>query len=80
MFLYCTENFCVFNRREKKVMFHPSSVLRGSSCRLLSTQQNQINSNLPSEWVIFDEISRNNQICLIRGITLVTAITVSNFN
>lgn len=58
---------------------HPSSVVRETMQASTSMHKAHANlvSKLPVDWLIFDELSRNGTFCLARGITLVTALTVS---
>ncbi|KAG7300118.1 hypothetical protein JYU34_015660 [Plutella xylostella] len=62
--------------KEVKVAFHPSSTLnRGSG---VTGSQKSI-QNLPTDWVVFEEISRAGRFCFIRCTTLVTPLTVALF-
>ncbi|CAG5059084.1 unnamed protein product [Parnassius apollo] len=62
--------------KEVKVAFHPSSTLnRGGG---VSGSQKSV-QNLPTDWVVFEEISRAGRFCFIRCNTLVTPLTVALF-
>lgn len=62
--------------KEVKVAFHPSSTLhRGSG---VAGSQKSV-QNLPTDWVVFEEISRAGRFCFIRCNTLVTPLTVALF-
>lgn len=62
--------------KEVKVAFHPSSTLnRGGG---VSGAHKSV-ENLPTDWVVFEEISRAGRLCFIRCNTLVTPLTVSLF-
>ncbi|XP_068622480.1 3'-5' RNA helicase YTHDC2-like [Battus philenor] len=62
--------------KEAKVAFHPSSTLnRGTG---VSGSQKSV-QNLPTDWVVFEEISRAGRFCFIRCNTLVTPLTVALF-
>ncbi|XP_061379470.1 3'-5' RNA helicase YTHDC2-like [Danaus plexippus] len=62
--------------KEVKVAFHPSSTLhRGGG---VSGSQKSVQS-LPTDWVVFEEISRVGRFCFIRCNTLVTPLTVALF-
>ncbi|XP_050669842.1 3'-5' RNA helicase YTHDC2-like isoform X6 [Leptidea sinapis] len=62
--------------KEVKVAFHPSSTLhRGGG---VTGSQKSVQS-LPTDWVVFEEISRVGRFCFIRCNTLVTPLTVALF-
>lgn len=62
--------------KEVKVAFHPSSTLhQGGSM----TGSQKFVQNLPTDWVVFEEISRTGRFCFIRCNTLVTPLTVALF-
>ncbi|KAG6452028.1 hypothetical protein O3G_MSEX007431 [Manduca sexta] len=62
--------------KEVKVAFHPSSTLhRGGG---VTGSQKSV-KNLPTDWVVFEEISRAGRFCFIRCNTLVTPLTVALF-
>lgn len=62
--------------KEVKVAFHPSSTLhRGGG---VTGSQKSV-QNLPTDWVVFEEISRAGRFCFIRCNTLITPLTVALF-
>ncbi|XP_063383096.1 3'-5' RNA helicase YTHDC2-like [Cydia fagiglandana] len=62
--------------KEVKVAFHPSSTLhRGDG---IAGAHKSV-QNLPTDWVVFEEISRAGRFCFIRCNTLVTPLTVALF-
>ncbi|XP_013174019.1 PREDICTED: probable ATP-dependent RNA helicase YTHDC2 [Papilio xuthus] len=62
--------------KEVKVAFHPSSTLnRGTG---VAGSQKSVQT-LPTDWVVFEEISRAGRFCFIRCNTLVTPLTVALF-
>ncbi|XP_026498192.2 3'-5' RNA helicase YTHDC2-like [Vanessa tameamea] len=62
--------------KEVKVAFHPSSTLhRGGG---VTGSQKSV-QNLPTDWVVFEEISRVGRFCFIRCNTLITPLTVALF-
>ncbi|XP_063895076.1 3'-5' RNA helicase YTHDC2 [Helicoverpa armigera] len=62
--------------KEVKVAFHPSSTLHQGGG--LTGSQKSV-QNLPTDWVVFEEISRAGRFCFIRCNTLVTPLTVALF-
>lgn len=62
--------------KEVKVAFHPSSTLHQGGG--LTGSQKSVH-NLPTDWVVFEEISRTGRFCFIRCNTLVTPLTVALF-
>ncbi|CAD0202068.1 unnamed protein product [Chrysodeixis includens] len=62
--------------KEVKVAFHPSSTLHHGGG--LTGSQKSV-QNLPTDWVVFEEISRAGRFCFIRCNTLVTPLTVALF-
>lgn len=63
--------------KEVKVAFHPSSTLHRGGGVMGSQKSVQ---NLPTDWVVFEEISRVGRFCFIRCCTLVTPLTVALFS
>ncbi|KAI8433981.1 hypothetical protein MSG28_012132 [Choristoneura fumiferana] len=62
--------------KEVKVAFHPSSTLHRGDGIAGSHKSVQ---NLPTDWVVFEEISRAGRFCFIRCNTLVTPLTIALF-
>lgn len=63
------------SKQEKKLLPHVTSVLRE---RNLKSSKSILN-NLPSEWIVFEEKSRVERLCLVRNITAVTPLTIALF-
>ncbi|XP_041981037.1 3'-5' RNA helicase YTHDC2-like [Aricia agestis] len=57
--------------KEVRVRFHPKSILQ--------TARGAGPQTLPTDWVVFEEISRVGRFCFIRTCTLVTPLTVALF-
>ncbi|GLV31703.1 RHAU helicase [Carabus blaptoides fortunei] len=66
-------------RTEKKVMIHTSSTLRVSDRGLSNVDHAQSVSKIPSDWLIYEELSRSGNIYNMRSITSVTPLTVALF-
>ncbi|XP_063233748.1 3'-5' RNA helicase YTHDC2-like isoform X2 [Bacillus rossius redtenbacheri] len=66
-------------QKESRVMFHPSSVLRDGSSRLPSAGRCGGVEGLPSDWLVYEEMSRTGRLCHARCCTLVTPLTVALF-
>uniref|UniRef100_I3K0G5 RNA helicase n=1 Tax=Oreochromis niloticus TaxID=8128 RepID=I3K0G5_ORENI len=75
-------NMVNFNKEStlKKLHFHPTSVLSqfqfkevGDACTRTMAQA------LPTDWMIYDEMSRGHRMVTVRCCTLVTSITVAIF-
>ncbi|XP_072938114.1 3'-5' RNA helicase YTHDC2-like [Epargyreus clarus] len=62
--------------KEVRVAFHPSSTLHCGGGQSGSQKSVQ---NLPTDWVVFEEISRVGRFCFIRCNTLVTPLTIALF-
>ncbi|XP_049594394.1 3'-5' RNA helicase YTHDC2 isoform X1 [Syngnathus scovelli] len=65
------------SNKEKKVSFHPTSILNQSHNTVDSSSKSS--KAFPTEWLVYDEMSRGNRIPSVRCCTLVTAITVAIF-
>ncbi|XP_070706567.1 3'-5' RNA helicase YTHDC2 isoform X2 [Pempheris klunzingeri] len=63
------------SHREKKVHFHPTSVL--SQCKEMSPAKSA--QALPTDWFIYDEMSRGHRMASVRCCSIVTPITVAIF-
>jgi hypothetical protein len=73
---------CVSDRKEFKVMLHPSSTLREypkSPRTLVAASHAAAVEVLPSDWLVYEEMSRSGRFCHVRCCTLVTPITVAIF-
>jgi len=66
----------ISGRKELTVMFHPSSTLRDCP---MAESHSAVVKTLPSDWLIYEEISRSGQFCLARCCTVVSPITVALF-
>uniref|UniRef100_A0A8C6NIB8 RNA helicase n=1 Tax=Nothobranchius furzeri TaxID=105023 RepID=A0A8C6NIB8_NOTFU len=60
------------SNREKKVHFHPTSILS-------QLQVKESAKTLPTDWLIYDEMSRGHRMASVRCCTLVTSITIAIF-
>ncbi|XP_077479047.1 3'-5' RNA helicase YTHDC2 [Stigmatopora argus] len=65
------------SKKEKKVNFHPTSTLNQSQNK--EDGSSKLSQPLPTEWLVYDEMSRGNWMASVRCCTLVTAITVVTF-
>nr|CAD7411820.1 unnamed protein product [Timema poppensis] len=69
-------------QKEFRVNFHPSSVLREcpkSPRTSVASAHNASVENLPSDWLLYEEMSRTGRFCHARCCTLVSPITVAVF-
>uniref|UniRef100_A0A3Q3H1U4 RNA helicase n=1 Tax=Labrus bergylta TaxID=56723 RepID=A0A3Q3H1U4_9LABR len=65
------ETSLLSSTREKKVIFHPTSIL--------SPAHNKEVLTLPSDWLIYNEMSRGQRVASVRCCSVVTPITVAIF-
>uniref|UniRef100_A0A3P9P8H0 RNA helicase n=1 Tax=Poecilia reticulata TaxID=8081 RepID=A0A3P9P8H0_POERE len=65
------------SNREKKVHFHPTSVL--SQLQLKENSSSKSGQTLPTDWLIYDEMSRGHRMASVRCCSVVTSITVAMF-
>ncbi|XP_047426501.1 3'-5' RNA helicase YTHDC2 isoform X2 [Mugil cephalus] len=63
--------------REKKVHFHPTSILNQSKFKENSPAKST--QALPTDWLIYDEMSRGHRMASVRCCSLVTSITIAIF-
>ncbi|XP_037029293.1 3'-5' RNA helicase YTHDC2-like [Bradysia coprophila] len=63
------------SKQEKKLLPHVTSVLREKNLKSLKT----ILTHLPSEWLVYEEKSRVERLCLVRNNTVVTPLTIALF-
>uniref|UniRef100_A0A669BJE7 RNA helicase n=1 Tax=Oreochromis niloticus TaxID=8128 RepID=A0A669BJE7_ORENI len=72
-------NMVNFNKEStlKKLHFHPTSVL--SQFQFKEKNQTRMAQALPTDWMIYDEMSRGHRMVTVRCCTLVTSITVAIF-
>lgn len=72
----------VSGRKEFKVMFHPSSTLREcpkSPRTSMASSHSSVVEALPSDWLVYEEISRSGRLCHARCCTVVSPTTVALF-
>ncbi|XP_077353134.1 3'-5' RNA helicase YTHDC2 isoform X2 [Festucalex cinctus] len=65
------------SNKERKVHFHPTSAMNQSLNK--EDSSSKLSQALPTDWLVYDEISRGHRIASVRCCTLVTAITVAIF-
>ncbi|XP_042365751.1 3'-5' RNA helicase YTHDC2 isoform X2 [Plectropomus leopardus] len=69
------ENSLLSSHRKKKVHFHPTSIL--SQLKEFSPAKSA--QALPTDWLIYDEMSQGHRMASVRCCSLVTPITVAIF-
>ncbi|KAM3599571.1 uncharacterized protein V6R79_008146 [Siganus canaliculatus] len=65
------------SNREKRVHFHPTSIL--SQPQFKENGPAKLAQAYPTDWLIYDEMSRGHRIATVRCCSMVTAITVAIF-
>lgn len=65
------------SNKEKKVNFHPTSVL--SQTQLKESPSTKATQALPTDWLIYDEMSRGNRMATVRCCSMVTPVTIALF-
>ncbi|XP_010120538.1 PREDICTED: probable ATP-dependent RNA helicase YTHDC2 [Chlamydotis macqueenii] len=75
------ENLVLTGPKEKKVRFHPTSVLSQPQNKKIPPANGQAAAiqALPTDWLIYDEMTRAHRIANIRCCSVVTPVTVSLF-
>ncbi|XP_068278683.1 3'-5' RNA helicase YTHDC2 isoform X2 [Nyctibius grandis] len=75
------ENLVLTGPKEKKVRFHPTSVLSQPQYKKIPPANGQAAAiqALPTDWLIYDEMTRAHRIANIRCCSVVTPVTVSLF-
>uniref|UniRef100_A0A8C3JW07 3'-5' RNA helicase YTHDC2 n=1 Tax=Calidris pygmaea TaxID=425635 RepID=A0A8C3JW07_9CHAR len=75
------ENMVLTGPKEKKVRFHPTSVLSQPQYRKIPPANGQAAAvqALPTDWLIYDEMTRAHRIANIRCCSVVTPVTVALF-
>ncbi|KAM9841444.1 3'-5' RNA helicase YTHDC2 [Aulostomus maculatus] len=63
--------------KEKKVHFHPTSIL--SECQFKENSSAKSVPALPTDWLIYDEMMRGHRMASIRCCSLVTPVTIAIF-
>ncbi|XP_033121798.1 3'-5' RNA helicase YTHDC2-like [Anneissia japonica] len=67
-------------QRESKVRFHPSCTLVDpTGAKNRSAQEREIIHSLPTDWLMYEELTRVNHLTSVRCLTLMTPITVALF-
>ncbi|XP_069576764.1 3'-5' RNA helicase YTHDC2-like [Brachyistius frenatus] len=65
------------SNREKKVHFHPTSTL--SQLQVTESSAAKASLALPTDWLIYDEMSRGHRMASVRCCSVVTSISVAIF-
>ncbi|KAL7988858.1 hypothetical protein Chor_007777 [Crotalus horridus] len=75
------ENVILTGPKEKKVRFHPTSVLSQPQYKKIPPANGQVAAiqALPTDWLIYDEMTRAHRIANIRCCSVVTPVTVALF-
>ncbi|XP_061118444.1 3'-5' RNA helicase YTHDC2 [Conger conger] len=75
------ERGCLAGPKEKKVRFHPTSVLSQPHCRKIPPANGQAAAvqSLPTDWLIYDEMTRAHRIASVRCCSSVTPFSVAVF-
>ncbi|XP_063151405.1 3'-5' RNA helicase YTHDC2 isoform X3 [Candoia aspera] len=75
------ENVVLTGPKEKKVRFHPTSVLSQPQYKKIPPANGQVAAiqALPTDWLIYDEMTRAHRIANIRCCSVVTPVTVALF-
>ncbi|KAF2987961.1 hypothetical protein EK904_006235, partial [Melospiza melodia maxima] len=75
------ESLVLTEPKEKKVRFHPTSVLGQSQYKKIAPANGQAAAiqALPTDWLIYDEMTRAHKTANIRCCSVVTPVTVSLF-
>ncbi|KFW78898.1 putative ATP-dependent RNA helicase YTHDC2, partial [Manacus vitellinus] len=75
------ESLVLTEPKEKKVRFHPTSVLSQPQYKKIPPANGQAAAiqSLPTDWLIYDEVTRAHKIANIRCCSVVTPVTVSLF-
>ncbi|KAL7376832.1 hypothetical protein ABVT39_016645 [Epinephelus coioides] len=69
------ESSLLSSNREKKVHFHPTSILT----HFKENSPAKLAQSLPTDWLIYDEMSRGHRMATVRCCSVVTPITVAIF-
>ncbi|KAG8456301.1 hypothetical protein GDO86_002185 [Hymenochirus boettgeri] len=75
------ENMMLAGPKEKRVRFHPTSVLSQPQYKKIPSANGHAEAvqALPTDWIIYDEMTRAHRIANIRCCTVVTPVTVLLF-
>ncbi|KAM5193048.1 3'-5' RNA helicase YTHDC2 [Mantella aurantiaca] len=76
------ENMVLTGPKEKRVRLHPASVLSQPQYKKIPPENGQAAAiqALPTDWLIYDEMTRAHRIANIRCCTVVTPVTVAIFS
>ncbi|XP_073480730.1 3'-5' RNA helicase YTHDC2 isoform X1 [Aquarana catesbeiana] len=76
------ENMMLAGPKEKRVRLHPTSVLSQPQYKKILPENGQAAAVqvLPTDWLIYDEMTRAHRIANIRCCTVVTPVTVAIFS
>uniref|UniRef100_A0A673L0B5 RNA helicase n=1 Tax=Sinocyclocheilus rhinocerous TaxID=307959 RepID=A0A673L0B5_9TELE len=75
------DSLSLMGSREKKVRFHPTSVLSQPQYKKIPPANGQAAAveSLPTDWLIYDEMTRAHRIASVRCCSVVTPLTVAIF-
>ncbi|XP_070542906.1 3'-5' RNA helicase YTHDC2-like [Ptychodera flava] len=75
------ERVQLMTQKESKVRFHPSSVLSQPPTGKMTVADAHAQNvkNLPTDWLIYDEMTRTHRIANTRCVTVVSPVTVALF-
>uniref|UniRef100_T1JES8 RNA helicase n=1 Tax=Strigamia maritima TaxID=126957 RepID=T1JES8_STRMM len=76
------ERIQLMTQKESKVRFHPSTVLSElpkSARTSVASSHSQVVESLPSDWLIYEEMTRAGRLAHVRCCTLITPITIALF-
>uniref|UniRef100_A0A672F7H6 RNA helicase n=1 Tax=Salarias fasciatus TaxID=181472 RepID=A0A672F7H6_SALFA len=71
------ETSTLSSSREKKVLFHPTSVL--SQVQVKQPGSAKPSQALPTDWLVYDEMRRGHRKASVRCCSVVTAVTIAIF-
>ncbi|KAM4710439.1 3'-5' RNA helicase YTHDC2 [Discoglossus pictus] len=76
------ENMVLTGPKEKRVRFHPTSVLSQPQYKKIPPANGQASAiqSLPTDWLIYDEMTRAHRIANIRCCSVVTPVTTVIFS
>ncbi|KAM3937213.1 3'-5' RNA helicase YTHDC2 isoform 2-T2 [Leptodactylus fuscus] len=76
------ENMSLTSHKEKRVRFHPTSVLSQPQYKKIPPENGQAAAIqvLPTDWLIYDEMTRAHRIANIRCCSVVTPATIAIFS
>uniref|UniRef100_A0AAY4BH52 RNA helicase n=1 Tax=Denticeps clupeoides TaxID=299321 RepID=A0AAY4BH52_9TELE len=75
------ENCALMGAKEKRVRLHPTSVISQMQLKKIPPADGQVSAvqSLPTDWLIYDEMTRAHRIASIRCCSVVTPLTVGVF-